>query len=125
MKVICTLLSCLLLVGCAGQTGNQILADKKAEDLDLLLIKGKTTQEEVKKIFGEPNDSDIMLDGSLKWTYQHVYRSKMVRNFIPIVSAFSSGTDDTTRKLVIIFKDGIVNQFSFSTAQGETTEGVG
>ena len=81
-------------------------------------------QAAVKEAFGEPNDTDIMSDGQVKWLYSHIKRSAMARNYVPVVNWFSAGTDDTTKKLVLIFKDGILVDFSSSTAKGETKAGV-
>ena len=113
------------LSGCAGDSGNVKLAKTSNETIDATFVKGKTTQEEVKKVFGEPSDTDIMTDGRLKWTYCHVKSSTMMRNFVPVVNWFSSGTDDTTRKLVVVFKDGILDDYSSSIAKGETKWGLG
>ena len=66
----------------------------------------------------------MMSDGQVKWVYSHIKRSAMARNYVPVVNWFSAGTDDTTKKLVLIFKDGILVDFSSSTAKGETKAGV-
>jgi hypothetical protein len=100
------------LSGCATDTGNVKLAKTSNETINSTFIKGKTTQEEVKKVFGKPSDTDIMIDGKVKWTFAHVKRSEMVRNYIPVVNWSSQGTDDTTRKLVMVFKDGILEDYS-------------
>jgi hypothetical protein len=48
----------------------------------------------------------------------------MVRNYIPVANLFTSGTDDTTKKLVMIFKNGILDDYSSSSAKGETRAGL-
>ena len=65
-----------------------------------------------------------MSDGSVKWVYTHIKRSAMTRNYIPVVNWFSSGTNDTTKKLVIIFKDGVLENLSSSTGKGESKAGL-
>ena len=60
-----------------------------------------------------------MSDGQVKWVYSHIKRSAMARNYVPVVNWFSAGTDDTIKKLVLIFKDSILVDFSSSTAKGE------
>jgi len=114
----------LIVSGCAVQSGNQTLSEKSSEDLNSVLLRGKTTREEVQKLFGEPDDTDILSDGRLKWIYTHIKKKAMLRNYVPVVNWFSAGTDDTTRKLLIIFKNGIVDDFSCSSAQGETKGGL-
>ena len=114
----------VFLSGCAADSGNTKLAKTNNEQINSAFVKGKTTQAEVKEAFGEPNDTDIMSDGQVKWVYSHIKRSAMARNYVPGVNWFSAGTDDTTKKLVLIFKDGILVDFSSSTAKGETKAGV-
>ncbi|RYE05919.1 MAG: hypothetical protein EOP33_01520 [Rickettsiaceae bacterium] len=111
------------LVACVS-SGNTKLATTNNEDIKSAFQKGRTTQNEVKLALGEPNDTDIMSDGQIKWIYTHVKRSMMMRNFIPVVNWFSAGTDDTTKKLVLIFKNGILQDLSSSTATGETKSGI-
>lgn len=112
------------LTGCAADSGNTKLANTSNEQIKSAFVKGQTTQEEVKKVFGEPNDIDIMSNGQIKWVYTYIAHSAMVKSFIPVVNLFSSGTDDTTKKLVLIFKDGILVDFASSTAKGETKTGA-
>jgi len=86
----------VFLTGCAADSGNTKLAKTSNEQINSAFVKGKTTQAEVKEAFGEPNDTDIMSDGQVKWVYSHIK----------------------------LFKDGILVDFSSSTAKGETKAGV-
>jgi hypothetical protein len=117
------IVSCVL-SACAGQSGNQKLAETQTSELNKILIKGKTNKQGVIDIFGEPNDTDIMDNGREKWIYSHLRKDAKVTNFIPVANWFASGTDDTTKKLVIIFRDGMVENFSTSTSFGETQAGL-
>lgn len=119
----CFLLS-LILSGCAGQSGNQKLADTHTSELNKVLVKGQTTKESVIEIFGEPNDTDIMDNGREKWIYSHLRKDSKIVNYVPVANWFTSGTDDTTKKLVIIFHNGVVENFSSSTSLGETKGGL-
>lgn len=114
----------LVLSGCVGDSGNTKLAKTNHETINSTFVKGRTTQQEVKDMFGDPDDTDIMMDGKVKWTYQHIKRSAMARNFIPVVNWMSSGTNDTTKKLVMVFKNGILEDYSTSTSKGETKAGL-
>ena len=123
IKIIIALFCCLILPGCAVQSGNVVLAKQNRETLDKILVKGETTKEEVVKIFGEPNDIDVLKDGRVKWVYKHIRKSEMARNYIPIVKWFSSGTNDKKRKLIIIFKDDVIDSVASTLSSGETTFG--
>ncbi|HJK85462.1 MAG TPA: hypothetical protein QKA37_02565 [Candidatus Megaira endosymbiont of Stentor roeselii] len=85
----------VFLSGCAADSGNTTLAKTSNEQINSAFVKGTTTQAEVKEAFGEPNDTDIMSDGHVKWVYSHIKRSAMARNYVPVVNWFSAGTDDT------------------------------
>ena len=116
--------ACLTLTQCAVQTGSSQLAEAGSKEINQLLIKGKTTRTEVEEVFGEPSDTDVLPDGRIKCVYMHTKHSAMARNYIPVVNWFSSGTDDTTKKLVILFKDDVVDVFTTTTSQGETKGGL-
>jgi hypothetical protein len=124
LNLIIILSTSFFLTGCAADSGNTKLAKTSNDQINSTFEKGKTTQTEVKEAFGEPNDTDIMSDGKVKWIYTHIKSSAMMRNYIPVVNWFSAGTDDTTKKLVLIFKDGILVDFSSSSAKGETKAGL-
>lgn len=123
-KVILIAVANSFLVACAANSGNAKLGKANSEDMRSAFEKGRTTQSEVQQALGEPDDTDIMSDGKVKWIYTHIKRSAMARNFIPLVNWFSAGTDDVTKKLVLIFKDGILQDLSSSTAKGETKSGI-
>lgn len=118
------LLFALVLSSCASDSGNTKLAKTNSHAIDSTFIKGKTTQQEVKAVFGDPDDTDIMVDGRVKWIFTHIKRSAMVRNYIPVVNWISAGTNDTTKKLVMVFKDGVLDDYSTSTSKGETKAGL-
>ena len=69
----------VLLTGCAADSGNTKLAKTSNEQINSTFKKGKTTQTEVKKAFGEPDDTDIMGDGKVKWVYTHIKRSSIYK----------------------------------------------
>ncbi len=117
------LLTCFL-TGCAGQSGNQKLAETQTADFNQILVKGQSSKESVIEYFGEPSDTDILDDGREKWTYSHLRKDAKFVSYVPVANWFSSGTNDTTKKLVIIFRNGVVENFSSSTSLGETKGGL-
>ena len=76
-------------------------------------------------MFGDPQEIDFDIHGKEKWKYSFKKSSEMPINFVPIISAFKSGTNDTSKNLVIIFnQDETVSHHAFSEAKGETTIGI-
>jgi len=121
------LLSTILLgySGCGVKSGNKVIFTMSKEDMAKTIIKGKTKKEEISKILGEPQSVDFTGTGDEKWLYKNIASTAKLTNFIPIVGALSSGTDDKTRTLVIIFdKQGIVSNYSYSISEGETVGGL-
>ena len=119
------LISFLLFTGCAGKSGNQFLEKLSNEQLSVQIIKGQTTKSQVIKLYGEPSDIDLLPDGKESWAYIFVKSTAKGVNYIPYVSLAYSGTNDTTKKLKILFNtSGIVEFFTFNTSQGETKNGL-
>lgn len=127
MKKLCLIL-CLvtpILAGCAGKTGNQFLEKTTDAEIATKLIKNKTTKEEVKNLYGDPDDFDLRNNGNELWTYSFRRSSAKGINYVPYVNTFYRGTNDTMRRLKILFnKDGILENYSFAKSEGETKMGV-
>ncbi|MDP1723099.1 MAG: hypothetical protein Q8L85_00135 [Alphaproteobacteria bacterium] len=127
MKKLCLIL-CLatpLLAGCAAKSGNQFLEKTSDAEVASKLIANKTTKAEVKNTYGDPVDFDLLSDGKELWTYKFTRSSAKGINYIPYASLVYNGTNDTTKRLKILFnKDGIVENHTFSTSAGETKRGA-
>lgn len=110
--------------GCAS-TGNKELSKMETHSLSETFVKGKTTSAEVRSQFGEPSDIDFDSTGRQKWTYSHTKSTSKVSNFIPIVSLFKSGSNDLTKKVVIIFdKEDKIADYMATQSKGETKIGI-
>jgi len=97
MKYILFVLTSLLLIGCAT-VGTPI----KNEQL-IKLEEGKTTQEEVIRVMGEPVDKTIIETGEEKWTYVYMRTKPTWSTFVPYVNMVESGANTNTQKLEILF----------------------
>ncbi|MGI4775956.1 MAG: hypothetical protein ACRYE9_03400 [Janthinobacterium lividum] len=119
------LLSTILLSGCAGKSGHAFSEKMSESEVSAKLIKDKTTKEQVKNMFGDPEDIDLREDGSENWVYKFVRSSAKAVNFVPYANLVYSGTNDTIKRLKILFNaQGTVNRFAFSNATGETKQGL-
>lgn len=115
----------LLVSGCAVKAGNETLGKMEKTQIDSKIVKGKTTKEEIKSIMGDPDRTDFDNNGNEKWIYVHIRRDAKAVNFIPIVSMFVKGTNDTTKTLIVLFnEDGTVKNYIASDAKGETKGGL-
>jgi len=112
------------LVACAN-TGNQQLAKMDSTGVAQRIKEGVTTKAEVKQVLGQASDVDFDSFGNEKWTYVHLKSTTKASSFVPVVSLFSYGTNDTRRKLVIVFNgNDVVSKYTYSKSQGETTAGI-
>lgn len=126
LKLITASFLLALLVGCAGTAGNQKLADASNESITQNILEGKTTQAQVKAMFGEPNSTSFTDGGNDVYNYAFSRASAQGVNYIPIVNLFARGYDVNTKKLVILFnKDKIVSKYTLSETQSATKGGVG
>lgn len=127
MKNFCLILvlATPLLAGCAAKTGNQFLEKTSNEEISTKIIAHKTTKAEIKNLYGDPEDFDLLGDGKELWTYKFTRSEAKGINYVPYASLFYRGTNDSTRRLKILFnKEGIVENHTFSTSKGETKVGA-
>lgn len=95
------------------------------QEITCKLIKGQTNKAQVKRLFNDPSDVDILPDGKGKWTHIFLRSEAKGINFIPYANLVYSGTNDTVKKLIILFDTlGKVEFFAFSDAKGETKTGL-
>ena len=115
----------ILLSGCAAKTGNEAIYKMNKADMSREIVVGKTTKNDITSKLGNPMEVDYTSQGDEKWTYKHVYSSAKAINYVPIASSISSGTNDRTRMLVIIFNNNnTVKKYLYSIADGETMGGL-
>lgn len=115
-----------LMAGCAAKSGNIVLENTDKAKINDGIVNGKTTKAEVKTLMeADPQNVDFDQSGHEKWTYSNVRKSAKFINFIPVVSMFGGGTNDTTKTLVIVYdNNGIVLNHVVSQAEGETKVGL-
>lgn len=122
---VCLCAAAILSVGCAASSGNYKLAKFKTNEAGRLFVKGKTTPQDVHALLGDANDVEITNQGQKRLTYVHVRSTAKLINFVPIANSLVQGTDDTTKKLVLIFdeNDKLVN-YVITHSKGETKVGL-
>ena len=124
-KILALLIAGLLISGCAIKTGHQFLAKMSNEEISSKLIQNNTSKDEVKSMFGDPEDVLIGNGGGEIWLYQYSRSEAKGINFVPFANNFYRGTNDNIRKLKIKFNScDLVEKFSFSNSQGETKYGL-
>ncbi len=118
------LLLCLALAGCAS-SGNASIAEATGASVAAQLVKGRTTQADVRKLYGDPMKTSFSANGFETWEYEFTKLQSRPTNFIPYVNLVHSGADGDKKSLVIFFDRGkVVQDFTMSTSKVEVNQGL-
>jgi hypothetical protein len=117
-------LSSALLSGCAS-VGNESIADATPESVSAQLIKGKTTQENVRGLYGDPVRTSFTDSGNETWEYDFSRMHSKPTNFIPYVNLIHSGAEGDKKSLVIFFdRSKVVRQYTISSSKVDVSQGL-
>jgi len=114
----------IFLAGCAS-AGNERIADASAETVSHQLVKGKTTQAQVRQLYGDPMKSSFTDSGNELWEYEFSRLRSKPTNFIPYLNIIHSGAEGDKKSLVIFFdRRKVVQQYTISTSQVDVSHGL-
>lgn len=116
-KIFLTLITFMCLVGCMDKT-NKNLVKNSDQQLSEMVIEGKTTKQEVEKMFGKPNIIGKDKDGKEQWTYSHTETSMNPINYIPVTKLLI-GQTGKVRELMIVFEKEVVYKVKATTEDGQ------
>jgi len=121
--LVAVLLSAVL-GGCAS-VGNESIADASAQTVSEQLVKGKTTQLQVRQLYGDPIKSSFTDSGNESWEYEFSRLRSKPTNFIPYLNLIHSGAEGDKKTLVIFFdKRKVVQQYTISTSKVDVSQGL-
>jgi hypothetical protein len=78
--------------GCAS-VGNESIADASLQTVSEQLVKGKTTQLQVRQLYGDPMKSSFTDSGNESWEYEFSRLRSKPTNFIPYLNVIHSGAE--------------------------------
>jgi hypothetical protein len=117
-------LSSALLSGCAS-VGNERIADASSQTVSEQLVKGRTTQVQVRELYGDPAKSSFTDSGNEIWEYEFSRMHSKPTNFIPYVSLIHSGAEGDKKSLVVFFnKSKIVQQYTLNSSKVDVSQGL-
>jgi hypothetical protein len=117
-------LSLVLLIGCAS-VGNERIADATPETVATQLAKGKSTQQQVRELYGDPVKTSFTDSGNEIWEYDFTRMQPKPTNFVPYVNLVASGAEGDKKSLVIFFdKTKIVRQYTISSSKVDISQGL-
>jgi len=118
MRLIFLFLISMIVSGCTytavHETGVAIDPNKVA-----LIKKGKTTESEILSMFGKPTTKVVVNETDSKWVYQHIVSKASAQAYTGKTS--SSLTNEI---LDILFRKGVVLNFTFSDSETNPTMNV-
>ncbi|QUS56356.1 outer membrane protein assembly factor BamE [Pseudovibrio brasiliensis] len=112
------------LAACAS-VGNENIRKETAATVATKLTKGKTTKDDVAKLFGSPDTVDFSDSGNEIWKYQHVRSQPKVENFIPVVDILAGGQDLQKKELALFFNSrGVLKNYTMLETDSEVRTGL-
>ena len=112
------------LSGCSS-VGNEQIADASAQSVSAQVVKGKTTQAQVRELYGDPMKSTFTDSGNEIWEYEFSRLHSKPTNFIPYVNLVYSGAEGDKKSLVIFFdKRRVVQQYTINTSKVDVSHGL-
>jgi hypothetical protein len=121
--LILVLLSCSL-AACMS-SGNESIADATGATVAGQLIKGKTTQADVRRLYGDPIKTSFSANGFETWEYQFTRLQSKPTNFIPYINLVHSGAEGDKKALVIFFdKQKVLQDYTMSTSRIDMSQGI-
>jgi SmpA/OmlA family protein len=123
-SVTIALLISLVLSGCAS-SGNESIADATGETVSSQIVKGRTRQTDVRRLYGDPMKTSFASNGNESWEYEFSRMQSKPTNFIPYVNLVHSGAEGDKKSLVVFFdKQKIVQDYTMSTSKVEVSRGL-
>jgi hypothetical protein len=123
-SVTVALLISLVVAGCAS-SGNDSIADATGATVSSQIVKGRTHQTEVRRLYGDPMKTSFASNGNESWEYEFSRMHSKPTNFIPYVNLVHSGAEGDKKSLVVFFdRQKIVQDYTMSTSRVEESRGL-
>lgn len=117
------LLASSILAGCAS-SGNKSIENESQISVQSKIIKGQTTKEKIRSMYGDPSTASFTSDGKEQWHYILANMKISGKTFIPFYGLFDGGATTDMKQLVIVFKDNVVENYTFINSKTETKSGI-
>jgi outer membrane protein assembly factor BamE (lipoprotein component of BamABCDE complex) len=117
----------VLISACATYShGNAKLSGITHDQLSKQLVKGKTTEADVRNLLGDPGRTRFRRDGGEEWWYSYGTSQQDASNFIPFYSAFHKGVHSNNKRLTLLFDEHrVLEKYSFSSSNTRAGRDVG
>ena len=113
------------LLGACASSGNERIADASPQTVSEQLVKGRTTQVQVRDLYGDPFKTTFTDSGNEIWEYEFSRLQSKPTNFVPYVNLIYSGAEGDKKSLVIFFdKSKVVQQYTISSSKVDISRGL-
>ena len=113
-----------LLAACAS-SGNERIADLTQSNLSADVVKGRTTQDQIRKLYGDPVKTSFTDSGNETWEYEFSRMQSKPTNFIPYVNLIYSGAEGDKKMLVFFFdRRKVVQSYTLSDLKIDVSRGL-
>ena len=114
---------CLVFTSCSTTSGKRMLKDETVGTLHNKIFQGKTTKEEIRGMWGPPNETSFTDNGSEIYRYELTELQAKAINYVPVANWFAYGHTGTKKSLTVLFdKQDVVSRYTLDESPVDTTE---
>ncbi|WP_410741432.1 hypothetical protein [Citrobacter koseri] len=103
--------------------GNKSIKDETQQNIASKIIKGKTTQQDILRFYGEPQTKETN-DGKEMWGYSVMSDESQISNYIPGLALLKNSSTAHMKDLEIWFKGDVVERYTFRQTASKTSRGL-
>lgn len=112
------------LAGCSS-VGNGRIAHQTTQSVSQNLVRGQTTQAQVRTLYGDPMKISFTSRGNQIWEYEYTRMHATASDFIPFENLFRADAKGKKDSLVIFFnKQNIVENYAYSSSAVKVHQGI-
>lgn len=115
--MLATLVVCAAaLTGCASTSfGNTRLSNESQADVSHKLVRGVTTEAQVRQMFGAPQSTSFTGNGSTIWKYTYSKYHQDWEGYVPYIGMMKNNLKESDKLLTILFNaHGRVQNYSLT-----------
>ncbi len=110
--------------GCSS-VGNDRIAHQTSQTISEHLVRGQTTQAQVRALYGDPMKVSFTSRGNQIWEYDFTKMHATASDFIPFENLFRADAKGHRDSLVIFFNaKNIVENYAFSSSAVKVHQGL-
>lgn len=111
-------------VSACASGGNEKVRTETMDTVGQKVVRGSTTNSQVKAMYGEPQTVTLTDGGNEVWTYAYSHATIKAATLIPVVGIFAGGSDVNKNEVVFLFDTkGVMQNYTVHASQSELRNG--